>query len=649
MISKSFAWEHELMAFVEQASKDQFGLKVKLPNGNIASRVLPIRIHDLDNEDIELCETVIGGFLRGVEFIYKEQGVNRPLRSNEDNPHGNLNHTIYRNQINKVALAIKEIVFAVNKQSRADKKSEGSLVAEKPELSGQKIKEPAEIRLIFRKTNKRAFIISTIILAAVLAIVSLIVFRNGHGEKQAKDSSFESVVILPFSNYTGTDEMESMVAGMHASLIADMGRISKLRVINSTTSNVYKNAGRSVHDIAEELGVEGAVEVSVYGLKDSIIIQVSLIKAFPEENIIWTNDYREERSQILNLYNRIIKQIADEVKIKLTVNEEKLLNESRKIDPEAVFAFMRGQFYYERNGKRDLDSALLYFQTATKRDPDWADPYGGLSLTWLTIGDKIYAPPADSYEKAREYLEKSLKMNPNTANSHYISAQMAMRQWDWQESEKEFLKSLELNPNNAICRGAYAQLLMILRRDDESIYQAELALSLDPFQPWVLGMYAYIMDNAGRYQAALNQAEKANSIDPDSQFISDVLAKAYLKSGDTLKWHKLMKRHWYWADEKYLAYLDTVFIKGGYKAVIEDRIRVNEDVYSKGGNISFTGQARRYLEVKNYDKAMDYFEKAYEEGFGMLGSVSLVVIEYPELMENQRYVALLNKMNLPLK
>jgi len=37
---KSFAWEHEFKVFVEQASKDQFGLKVKLPNGNVSSRVL---------------------------------------------------------------------------------------------------------------------------------------------------------------------------------------------------------------------------------------------------------------------------------------------------------------------------------------------------------------------------------------------------------------------------------------------------------------------------------------------------------------------------------------------------------------------------------------------------------------------------------
>src|SRR5450759_1563492 len=58
---KSFAWEHEFKTFVEQASQDQFGLKVKLPGGNVANRILPIQIHDLDTEDKNLVEGELGG------------------------------------------------------------------------------------------------------------------------------------------------------------------------------------------------------------------------------------------------------------------------------------------------------------------------------------------------------------------------------------------------------------------------------------------------------------------------------------------------------------------------------------------------------------------------------------------------------------
>ena len=112
--TKSFAWEHEFKAFVEHASNDQFGLKIKLPGGNVASRVLPVQIHDLDPDDKKLIESELGGFLRGVEFIYKEPGVNRPLMANESHPDNNVNKTFYRNQINKVANAIKEIITAFN-------------------------------------------------------------------------------------------------------------------------------------------------------------------------------------------------------------------------------------------------------------------------------------------------------------------------------------------------------------------------------------------------------------------------------------------------------------------------------------------------------------------------------------------------------
>jgi len=120
---RSFAWEHEFKAFVEQASKDRFGLKVKLPNGNVAGRVLPVKIYDLDEPDIKLCESLLGGVLRGVEFIYKSPGVNRPLRAAEDHPHDNLNKTYYRDQINKVANSIREIIGGLSASNEPIKRN----------------------------------------------------------------------------------------------------------------------------------------------------------------------------------------------------------------------------------------------------------------------------------------------------------------------------------------------------------------------------------------------------------------------------------------------------------------------------------------------------------------------------------------------
>jgi hypothetical protein len=121
---KSFAWQNEFCAFNKLVNKDKFGREIRLESGNVASRILPVKIHDLDPEDKMLLEIEMGDIFRGVEFIYKSAGVNRPLRSKEENPHENLNHTIYRDQINKISLAIKEIIESMETSYTPDQLDE---------------------------------------------------------------------------------------------------------------------------------------------------------------------------------------------------------------------------------------------------------------------------------------------------------------------------------------------------------------------------------------------------------------------------------------------------------------------------------------------------------------------------------------------
>src|SRR5882757_4699256 len=78
-----FAWNHEFVAFLDMAKKDQFGLNIKLPSGNVSCRVLPVRIHDLDPDDVKLAERHLGP-IRSVDFIYHSPGVNRSLRPWDD-------------------------------------------------------------------------------------------------------------------------------------------------------------------------------------------------------------------------------------------------------------------------------------------------------------------------------------------------------------------------------------------------------------------------------------------------------------------------------------------------------------------------------------------------------------------------------------
>jgi len=109
---QSYAWQHEFCVFNKMAKENQFGLNIKLSNGNVTSRILPVKIHELDSEDNTFLKNELGEVLRAIEFIFKSPGVNRPLTS-FDNADKNQNQTLYRDQINKVANAVKEILKGV--------------------------------------------------------------------------------------------------------------------------------------------------------------------------------------------------------------------------------------------------------------------------------------------------------------------------------------------------------------------------------------------------------------------------------------------------------------------------------------------------------------------------------------------------------
>ena len=109
---KSFAWQYEFCAFNQMAIKGPIGRDILLDNGNVASRILPITIHDLDSEDIALIETELQTKFRYIEFTFRSPGVNRALRK-DDKREDNIGRLTYRDQMNKVANALKEIVQAI--------------------------------------------------------------------------------------------------------------------------------------------------------------------------------------------------------------------------------------------------------------------------------------------------------------------------------------------------------------------------------------------------------------------------------------------------------------------------------------------------------------------------------------------------------
>jgi tetratricopeptide (TPR) repeat protein len=403
----------------------------------------------------------------------------------------------------------------------------------------------------------------------------------------------------------------------------------------------------TLSQIASELGVDAVVEPAVMCYGDSICFELKMIT--PDEKQIWFAEYQKPKSQIPNLHNQVTRQIADEVKIKLTPDEDQLLAESRTADPDALEVYFLGLHYLDKIDSTALNKASEFFNKSIEIDPDWAPPHAGLAKVEVYRDQMNFLPHSIAIPRIYENLNKALQLDPKSANAHHIKAIIAFNtEWNWEKGKEEFKKSLELNPSNAGCRMGYAHLLNILHRPEEAKYQADLAVNLDPHRPFILGLYGTLMQQMGDSQSALEYAKKVISIDPNHYFAKMRLFSGYFFNGNYDEWYEMLKRNYHWPDDVSFTSLDSIYQQQGYLGVIKERIKAIEEMKKMDGQGFNMVLGDCYRILNEYDKAMDYFELAYENHDPNLAYITTWVHWHEQLKDNPRYIQLLKKMNLPL-
>lgn len=324
---ESFAWKHELCAFNNQAKSDSLGRDIRLSNGNVGSRILPIKIHDIDPEDKELLEKELGGVLRAVEFIFRSAGVNRPLSAHEEHPQDNLNKTFYRDQINKMANAIKEILVAIQ-----------SPVAGRttPDTNGQSASKP---------TRKRVAIAATLIGMLILSVIGYTFYGKGSKTDGAIEEAQYSIAVLPFVNMSQDPEQEYFSDGMTEQIITNLAHIKSLKVIARTSVMRYKKTNKSVAEIGKELNVSHVLEGSIRLSGDRIRVTAQLISS-NDETHLWAQDYDRPLADIFTVQDEVSEAIARSLDRRLNPRNYATLKSQRPSSVEAYRHYLKGIYLH---------------------------------------------------------------------------------------------------------------------------------------------------------------------------------------------------------------------------------------------------------------------------------------------------------------
>jgi TolB-like protein/Tfp pilus assembly protein PilF len=506
---RSFAWEHEFKAFVKEASNDQFGLKVKLSNGNVASRVVPVLIHDIDSDDILLCESILGSPLRGVDFIYKEPGVNKPLTSDDDDKK-NLNSTRYRIQVNKVANAVKEIISALEHHGQQPEK-------------GKKNPQPLPVA----RTNTKVKIISVV--ATLILIISTFLFLSRSINK--KDPLEKSIAVLPFNNDSPDEQNLHIANGLMNEVLISLQSITELRVVSRNSVEKFRGSSRpSTPEIAKQLGVNYIVEGSLQMYGNTVRLRVELIKAHGKEAHLWAKSFEREikgTEDIFSIQSETAKTIASELEIVLSPGETNLIDKSPTTSLEAYNFLQRGRdeiLKYEMDyfNTNPLRIAKTYFKKALEYDSAFSQAYSGLALSYSI--DKYYFSPSVAERDSILYLaNQAIKYDERNAEAYFVRAWYFYISGESDLALKESDTALELNPNYWEVyefRGDLIHMWDHKNQDfSKALWNLQKAISLNHGEdlPRLLNLTGYLLGSfAGFPQEAVHFFGKALEIDGDS-------------------------------------------------------------------------------------------------------------------------------------
>jgi dienelactone hydrolase len=237
---KSFAWTSELLPFLKLIEHDQFGKSLRLANGNIVDRFLPVRIHDLDDEDKALFEATTGSVLRPIDFIYRLPGVNRQLRAKDDEQVKHANQILYRDQINKVAHAIKDIIGGM----KNTKGSIGKLAPTPIRETQQTAKsEPIKIKGPVNKTLSKWLLVIPV---ALLAIAAVWYFNQWSARDRARNELIPAIQKLADENFRAPTEAFDLALEAEKSIANDSALIKLWPVVSALVSIETEPAGAEI-------------------------------------------------------------------------------------------------------------------------------------------------------------------------------------------------------------------------------------------------------------------------------------------------------------------------------------------------------------------------------------------------------------------
>jgi len=373
-----------------------------------------------------------------------------------------------------------------------------------------------------------------------LAAVALLALGAGSwwlARRTADDTGAARLAVLPFEN-VGDAENAYFADGVADAVRGKLSALPGLQVIASSSSDQYRQSGKSPREIGRELGARYLVVAKVRWQKGtkSSRVQVSpeLIEA-ASGTTRWQQLFDAPMSDVFAVQEGITRGVASALELVVGEDTRDRMTERPTGNLAAYDAFLRGERLSSRVGTTDLmalRNAIAAYEEATALDPRFALAWAQLSRARSTLYVNFLRSPEDD-EAARVAAERAVALDPRLPQARFARAlYLSAVRREHVRALEEVARGRRVAPRDAELLSMAALAEQQLGRWDQALAHFRQAQSLDPQSFGTRRRLARVLLWLRRYPEARAMADSALSLSGASPDVLDMKVASFLGQGD---------------------------------------------------------------------------------------------------------------------
>jgi TolB-like protein/tetratricopeptide (TPR) repeat protein len=293
--------------------------------------------------------------------------------------------------------------------------------------------------------------------------------------------SWPTILILPFKNLTGNPGRDFIGNGLSTELAVELSRFGEIKVLFPSEEQI---AHVTTGDV--RFFLDGSIYEDSTGLK----ITAHLIENKTGKQI-WADTHRSnfDPEKFFTFQEKVVQAIVSKITGESGIIPKVISIESGNKPPTELSTYEAILRFYDYDQTLTPESfirAMAALRHAAVVEPGCSQVWSLLARLYANIHSLDYPGFEDPLEKAIEYAEKGVRINPNNQRNVTILALVRFFSNELSSALNEVDRAFELNPNSLLFLDCLAYIMILAGEWKRGAALARKVIKLNPYYRPVL-------------------------------------------------------------------------------------------------------------------------------------------------------------------